>query len=688
MMETETGFREEGPIEPRDLLLEFPEVEDAKDLQTGTNLDFRGNLSVSYAPSVAQTDFSGLLPEVSDVEEVPLVSGYDPDVAVSAAWNGLSAAEPKMPWETDFWEAFFDPTISAFDQLTKGVKRPMPYPMVDAKDSVAEVEVERRVASKPFPAVKSFLKHIKDVSEKSWQEERDAIWEMAIRRWVALLSSWDPDSAMLVHAVQQQESFKDKAQILVDVFFNKAPQTLMKRVNSLSKLCGTLAEQGTQFPCDEDTFYKFIKHESQRGAPSSRLKAFFESVVFSRHVLGIECLQRLIDSRRCLGAVSQKSLTCPRQATPFSVPQLRRLHEVLRDGDEIWDRAMAGMVLFCTYSRARWSDAQHAEELMEDRDSQHVLHFLEVKSAVHKTARSFHLRHMFLPLAAPTVGVTEDSWGEQWIQVRQTLQITDLKHYPLMPAPDASLEPTKRPISTQEAKQWMVYLLGSELVGSARLSSHSCKCTCLSYMAKRGASFEDRLILGYHANRLRVGLTYSRDSSARPLAMLSHVLMEIRKGIFEPDASRSGRLRADAIPLDRVNFFSQCVEPPIQVDGSEPESKFDGDRSEVDDKSWHKIAEETPAADTHADGHVTTDSNDSSGGETAWAPVVGHYTITVPESKSLWLNQNSKMFHLSYAEHVKVLLCGRRIGPNFKQHSGLVRYDSAKCRQCFRLKDS
>ena len=279
-METETGFREEGPIEPRDLLLEFPEVEDAKDLQTGTNLDFRGNLSVSYAPSVAQTDFSGLLPEVSDVEEVPLISGYDPDVAVSAAWNGLSAAEPKMPWETDFWEAFFDPTISAFDQLTKGVKRPMPYPMVDAKDSVAEVEVERRVASKPFPAVKSFLKHIKDVSEKSWQEERDAIWEMAIRRWVALLSSWDPDSAMLVHAVQQQESFKDKAQILVDVFFNKAPQTLMKRVNSLSKLCGTLAEQGTQFPCDEDTFYKFIKHESQRGAPSSRLKAFFESVVF------------------------------------------------------------------------------------------------------------------------------------------------------------------------------------------------------------------------------------------------------------------------------------------------------------------------------------------------------------------------------------------------------------------------
>ena len=684
-MDVNTGFLE-------DELKEFEnlqgEVQDVDALQTKSK--FKGPPSVSYAPSIAQTDFSGFLPMVSNDDEVQMIPEYDPDVAVNAAWNGLNAENPKMPWETDFWESFFDPTVSAFDQLTKGFKRPMPYPMVDATASAAEVEVERRVASKPFPAVKSFLKNIKDISEKSWQEERDALWEMAIRRWVAMLDSWHPESSLLVQAVQQQESFKDKAQILVDVFYNKAPQTLIKRVNSISKLCGALAEQGTQFPCDEDAFYNFLKFESQRGAPASRLKAFFESVVFSRHVLGIEKLQTLIDSRRCLGAVSQKSLACPRQATPFSVLQLRKFHEVLRDGDEIWDRAMAGMILFCTYSRARWSDAQHAEELIEDRDNQNTLHFLEVKSAVHKTARSFHLRHMFLPLAAPAAGVTDDAWGEQWIQVREKLQITNLSRFPLMPAPDACLEPTRRPISTQEAKQWMLYLLGSELIGTARLSSHSCKCTCLSYMAKRGASFEDRLILGYHSNRLRVGLTYSRDSSSRPLSMLSHVLMEIRKGIFEPDASRSGRLRADAVPLDRVEFFAQRAEEPVRADGSEPETRGDEDRSETDDKSWQKVSEVIPDApvEIHADGHVTTDSSDSSDGEHAWAPVIGHYTISVPDSKSLWLNQNSKMFHLSYAEHVKVLLCGRRIGQNFKQHSGLVRYDSAKCRQCFRLKDS
>jgi hypothetical protein len=331
-----------------------------------------------------------------------------------------------------------------------------------------------------------------------------------------------------VQALQSKESFTEKAQILVDVFFNKAPQTLMKRVNSISKVCGQLASQGIDFPCSESEFYEFLKTEAQKGAPASRLKAFFEAVVFARHTLGVGALQTLVDSRRCLGAASQTKLGCPRQASPFTVAQLRRLHKVLRDGTELWDQAMAGMILFCVYSRSRWSDAQHAEELKPDFDDAGQLQYLEVRTAVHKTARAFHLRHMFLPLSAPASGVTEDQWGAQWLQVRRCLQIEDLKKFPLMPAPDLNLAPTKRPISTAETKHWILHLLGTELVGQSKLSSHSCKCTCLSYLAKRGASYEDRLVLGYHSNKTKMALVYSRDSISRPLALLAHVLMEIR----------------------------------------------------------------------------------------------------------------------------------------------------------------
>ena len=341
----------------------------------------------------------------------------------------------------------------------------------------------------------------------------------------------------------------------MDVFYNKAPQTILKRCNSLAKLCAFFHQHDVTFPCSEDQFYDLLRCEVDAKAPSSRLKAYFEALVFCRYVLGVSDLQKVIESRRCLGAASSKALGCPRQADPFTVEQLKRFHDCLREGDELWDRAMSGMVLFCVYGRSRWSDAQHAEELICDEDTNGVLQFIEVRTSVHKTARAHHLRHMFLPVAAPAHGVTNDCWGSQWIDVRRQLGISDLKKFPLLPAPDSSLEPTARPVSTLEAKKWMHYLLGENLMrAGARITSHSCKCTCLSYLAKRGVGHDDRLVLGYHANKLRMTMTYSRDSAARPLAILSLVLKEIRDGKFEPDCTRSGRLKPGAASLDHVDI--------------------------------------------------------------------------------------------------------------------------------------
>ena len=644
--------------------------------------------SVSYAPSLAQTDYSEDLPMQSVDLELELSRNYNVSAVVCSAWTSLQSEVPKLPWEQGFWNNFLDPTKTAMDCLHSGFKRPVPYHYEGGTASSSNPEVERRVVAKTFPSIQGFLKHIRDVPEKSWQEERDALWEIAIRRWVAVLDECDAGDTLLLHTLHARTSFTEKAQILVDVFFNKAPQTLIKRVNSLSRLCNSLSKTGLRFPCDEDEFYKYLKAESQKGAPSSRLKACFEAVVFARHVLGIESLQSLITSRRCLGAASQQGPTCPTQASPFTVVQIRRFHEVLREGTEMWDRAMAGMILFCIYARARWSDAQHAEHLLPVLDSNGEVVHLEVKTAVHKTARAFHLRHMFLPLSAPAVGVTNDAWGTQWMEVRKTLCIDNLEKFPLMPAPDRLMEATKRPVSTQEAKLWIGYLLGVESVGKAKLTSHSCKCTCLSFLAKRGASIEDRLVLGYHSNKMRMALTYSRDSIARPLALLSHVLMEIRTGRFEPDNSRSGRLQEGAVSMDKFVFFATGPEPPtVRCDETDnPE----GDAVSSDLGSWSLVqpAAKVEPVEAELEGHVTTDSSDSSDEGERLSPVVGHYTVTVPADKQLWQNRNSKMFHLSRMEYNNVLLCGRRVGQNFGKHEGLIRYDSAKCRSCFRLKDS
>ena len=285
--------------------------------------------------------------------------------------------------------------------------------------------------------------------------------------------------------------------------------------------------------------------------------------------MGVEALQDLTESRRCTGAAFTRSLNCPKQAEPFTVKQLQVFHAVLRESEEIWNRVMAGMILFCVYARARWSDAQHAEAMLEDRDSDGVIQFLEAKTAVHKTARVYHLRHQFLPMAAPSFGVTDDNWGFQWMHARRVLQIDDLIKYPLMPAPDSVLEPTRRPLTTQEAQMWMHELLGDSMNKAAKITSHSCKCTCLSYLAKRGTSCEDRLILGYHANFMKMALVYSRDSAARPMALLKHVLDEIKRGVFDPDCTRSGRLKTGAIPLNQVE--SCAFNPEVQRFQSEPQ---------------------------------------------------------------------------------------------------------------------
>ena len=59
--------------------------------------------------------------------------------------------------------------------------------------------------------------------------------------------------------------------------------------------------------------------------------------------------------------------------------------------------------------------------------------------------------------------------------------------------------------------------------------------TCLSFAAKRGCSFEDRLSLGYHTHSLKMALVYSRDGASRPLRVLESVLKEIRLKAFDPN---------------------------------------------------------------------------------------------------------------------------------------------------------
>ena len=165
--------------------------------------------------------------------------------------------------------------------------------------------------------------------------------------------------------------------------------------------------------------------------------------------------------------------------------------------------------------------------------------------------------------------------------------------------------------------------------------------------------------------------------AAGPLASLAQVLKEIRTGIFEPDNSRSGRLKSGAVPLDSIDVLASVLSG-AKID-SEPAIHLEASKS-TDQGASHVAQVEQPEPQED-NGHITTDPSDSSSEEKKLSPVVGHRLVDLPSDKRLWLNHNSKMFHLSRQERNNILLCGRRVAAGFRRHEGSVRF-------AFRLKKS
>ena len=593
------------------------------------------------------------------------VPGYDRTSQVNAAMNSLAPVGLKHFWENDFWSSMFD---GRGDTIHGAYNFHRPVNMMPL-EAVATSEPSKVKVAKEPTVLRGFMECVRSLQIQSWQEERDALHDRAIRRWVHLLEAWDGE-VKIVSCLSECGTFKERAQILVDIFYNKAPSTLMKRCRGLARITNYFVDRGMPFPCSENQSYSYLNGERNNNSPPSRLKGIFEALVFSRHVLGVVEFQHLIDSRRCLGACGNDPFHIVKQASPLTVKQLAKLHSILESGEEDWDRLFAGMALYCIYARSRWADAQHAEEIIYDFSHDGSMAYIETSVAVHKTARAMNLRHQFLPLVAPATGVTGANWGMQWKEIRDRFNLS-LEYQPLMPAPDDQFKPTIRPLGSDEAGRWLRYLLqpsGAE-AALGRISSHSMKATCLSYLAKRGINHQDRRILGHHVSGERMTLSYSRDAASRPLRVLEKVLREIRVGTFDPDSSRSGRIKKRK--LEDPNSGDVVV--PSADTGSKP----------TDDS---KDAGLSSDGGTEAESHVTTDSSSDTEPETSVKPKNLQRTINAPRGTELWLHSKLRTRHLTFEGYTKTFVCGRPVGVFHERSQPVSEFDAPICRQCFNSK--
>lgn len=496
-----------------------------------------------------------------------------------------------------------------------------------------------------------FIDIVKHIPEQTWQEERESLFQNAIKRWMVVVISFSETTTIWKQLAAEQDDV-GKVTVLSDLFRGKAPATLLKRVRAVEKLCHFLGVG--MFPASEAKTYQFFSFERSNGAPASRLKSYLEALAFCYYVFSMNELKEVIASKRLHGCTVPTNPAVLTQASPLTVEELTKLHKVLFDRSD-WSSVFAGAALFVTYSRARWADAMHCCDLLQDKDESGVTRFLEAPTGVHKTMHSSVFRHRLLPLVAPSLGVTSDPWADRWLEVRRGLHIALPPEHPLMPAPKGDGTPSQRPLMATEAGAWLRKLLHGSLeqLENKRISAHSMKATTLSFAAKFGLDAETRLQLAYHVSGFKMLHTYSRDAAAQPLLQLERVLAAVRSGEFRPDSTRSGR-------------FAEVPQPVASNEQKTPVV----DLTEVKVEDTH-ISEEVPSS--------------SSAESEEEFPKSQNRLFTPPKPPDgyvFWQHRKMKTLHITKPGYKRVFLCNRAIGPMHISEGMSIRYDTPVCRNC------
>ena len=615
-------------------------------------------------------------------------------------WATLAdSSELKLPWETGFWNEMLGTGERFVDIKDTWKQRKPPILLRSIEEVVEAVTKKPRLVDKPF----TWQRLVQSNADQSWMDKREADFQVALRRWFDAIHDL-PMDIEVVKQLREMTSISDQLRMMRDLFWKKSPQTLIKRVHSFLRFKQSIVERKLIFPGTEADFYAFLDAERLAGSPGSRLQSIIESLVFAQHVLGMSQLSHLTSSRRCFGVGSKCTQSKGKQASPFTLNELKTLHAILASEElDDWDRAFAGMVLCAVYSRSRWSDLQQADECVVDGDFDSMISYLEFPISQHKTKFATAFRNCFLHACAPGAGVTCENWAAEWLVLRNKLNIQLGDGRPTFPAPREDGTPSMRALSTQEMKAWVVALLennGHDLE-SRRITSHSCKTTMLSWLSKMGVSFEDRLILGGHVGHVRSAVVYSRDVLGRPLRILETMLEQVRQGLFVPDANRSGRFLAprmsEELPESRAFEFHTDI--LADITDHVPEAvqaviKIEDD--DDDDFGFEKVEGHEPAVvsaesamhdeSSEDDGdNPTSSSSDSEAGELSGArrPV---RMPAIPGDLKMVQHVKLRTLHLMELQNDRVMLCGRIAEADRYCKVSETRFDTPCCVTCWRNK--
>ncbi|CAE7737917.1 unnamed protein product [Symbiodinium sp. CCMP2592] len=602
------------------------------------------------------------------------------------------------------------------------LRQPCPPALEDSVTPAPEDVPCIRVRSAPCTL---FEKSFSARADISTQDEDDHLWVLAVNKWCCIFSLAQSDPGQVGEQAAQcliAEGESARDELIRDVFGIKSPRTATKRANSLLRcLRWHLRERRAAWPWDCDSFTDFVK---SLGVAASAVTGLFEAMNFAHHVMGMPFCKEILEDRRLQGRAKrlEGDRAEVKQQDPLSVECVAKLEKLVASNTLCdADTYVLGGIVFCLYSRSRWSDLRNLLCIWVDFESEdHLSGFVEARTRDHKTSNTAQTKRRAMPLVAPFPGVTDANWVGAWWNAGLRLGVQwDADSFgPLVRAPDAEGQLCKRRCTSSEAGDMLCNAL--DLDGDQRRTSHVLKGTTLAWVGKRGFGERDGLLLGHHAPGSGSLACYSRELLSAPLRAYRAMLAEIRTNVFRPDSGAFGlgaQLEQEPVeeehptevPGELEHYYANNLPPDL------PESSQASERDR-DDGSWHHVGqplhndgEQEPgsgsevlfpelfgdaARETELEGCDSSSSDSSSSSCSSNASETEEQTITASGvcqpfeiKEPCWQHVKLKMLHRPQGGQAACKTkCGRRTANVYRWLDGSY-FKWPRCAVCWKVSD-
>ena len=429
--------------------------------------------------------------------------------------------------------------------------------------------------------------HVRKLKLMQWPRDSDDLRLRAMGMIRIMLES-DLSATQLgltIHEMASGLSSEDSIrQVLADVFSKKSPATIYKRARSFWKYFEWMKGNYSQsLHLSERRVYDYLCHLRDNNAAPSTGQAFIESVNFLSHLVGFVAFDAsTLLSPRVKGVVhSMLILKKPlNQARPLTKQEVAALEDAVLFPESEVLAVMSGFFLFCTLNCCRFTDAQYAERMeLDDSGDIFVLHS---GTRRHKTATTADKKTTLLPLVCLGHAFRNKSWAADWLLMVEAQGWPETQEFFLPAYCEQTGRWSTRRMTSGEGSLWLRECLesqGIDVLDNPKLpTTHSCKTTLLSWMAKAGSfSISERQVMGHHLDRPSTSaLTYGRQNFIPILVRIAALLKRIKEGNFIPDAKASKMISLAIAQMEEESEAHQRhIEGPVDVAAEDSASEVD-----------------------------------------------------------------------------------------------------------------